>query len=55
MKWRENNLDKYRESQRLYQLEYYKKKGYNKEHKQQYYLWKKTCKSFIDLLCNLTP
>lgn len=55
MKWRENNLDKYREGQRIYQLEYYKKKGYNKEHKQRYYLWKKTYRSFLDLLCNLTP
>ena len=26
MKWRENNLDKYREGQRIYHLEYYKKK-----------------------------
>ena len=55
MKWRENNLDKYREGQRIYQLEYYKQKGYNKEHKKQYYLWKKTYRSFLDLLCNLTP
>ena len=55
MKWRENNLDKYIEGQRIYQLGYYKEKGYNKEHKKQYYLWKKTCRSFLDLLCNLTP
>jgi hypothetical protein len=55
MKWRENNLDKYREGQRVYQLEYYKKHGYNKEHKQQYYQWKKICRTYLDLLCNLTP
>lgn len=55
MKWRENNLDKYREGQRIYQLEYYKTHGYNKEHKHRYYVWKKVCNDFLNILRNLTP
>lgn len=54
MKWRENNLDKYRETQRIYQGEYYKIHGYNKEHKQRYYEWKKISKIYLNVLCNLT-
>jgi hypothetical protein len=66
MKWRHNNIDKYREYERAYHLEYYKKHGYNKDHKREYYLinrektktiyrWKKVCNQFLNLLCNLTP
>jgi hypothetical protein len=66
MKWRHNNLDKYRAYERKYHLEYYKTHGYDKDQKHEYYMqhreekqiaykWKKVCNQFLTVLCNLTP
>jgi len=50
LKWREENIDKYREYQRIYAKEHYNKEQQqqkylkNKEHKKQYYLRKKQLK-----------
>ncbi len=55
-KWRNNNLDQYREQQRLYQQKHYKQIGYTdkvKQRKKTYYLWKSEINRQLLLLCNL--
>lgn len=51
-KWREENLDVYREQQRLYQQKHYKKyyDEVRKEKKRIYYLWKKEVSRLNNIL-----
>ena len=52
MLWRANNLDKYREQQRLYQRNYYKNnyEKVRKVQKQKTYIIKKEMKRFLNIL-----
>lgn len=59
MKWREANLDKYREAQKLYQQKIYKENYTNKrqEQKRMAYLWsyKRQALIMLNMLNNLYP
>tara|TARA_R110000796_G_scaffold55005_2_gene128453 strand:+ start:573 stop:779 length:207 start_codon:yes stop_codon:yes gene_type:complete len=52
MLWRANNLDKYREQQRLYQRNYYKNnyEKVRKVQKQKTYILKKELRRFLNIL-----
>ena len=55
-KWRQNNLDTYRNQQRKYQADNYDKYGYTdaiKERKRKYNLFRAETKRRLQMLCNL--
>ena len=55
--WRANNIEKYREQQKLYQRERYKTDYENsrQEQKKRVYRWNKQTKIMLDMLNNLYP
>ena len=55
--WRQNNIEKYREQQKLYQRERYKTDYDNtrQEQKKRVYRWNKQTKILLDMLNNLYP
>jgi hypothetical protein len=57
MRWRANNVDKYREMQKLYQRERYRDdyESTRKVQKQKMYMWKKQTQIMLNMLNNLVP
>lgn len=57
MKWRANNIEKYRETQKLYQQKRYRSdyESTRQEQKQRVYRWNKQSKTLLDMLNNFFP
>ncbi len=56
-KWRRENIDRYREQQKLYQRKTYQEYYDNvrREQKKIYYQYKKTIKGMMTMMDNLVP